>query len=140
MAETERFELSVPYSQHDGLAIPEQNLSERRFHRKNVYFHDLRCHAERASCTSARSLSRHKSRHTTIGGELPHQNGGSGAKRAKDATAVTERPLEGLAPFAAVQGIAEQLWTQDILRRNHGQAPCRTSYGREGSHEHYPCA
>ena len=142
MAETERFELSVPYSQHDGLANPDLPISKRLNSRNFSCFHHSNPRAERATDALARNLCRHKSRHTSHGGQNDLQNRrlraerARSAKRATSESAVTERPLGGLQPATTVHDIAGQLHSQNTFPWNLGQA----LNGREGSHEHHPCA
>ena len=142
LAETERFELSVQMYPYDGLANPGVTISNRLNSRNFLCFHAVMSHAERATDATDHILCRHKSRHTSRGGKNDLQNRrlraerARSAKRATSESAVTERPLEGLQPFATVHGIAGQLQYQITLPRNRGQA----LNGREGSHEHHPYA
>ena len=142
LAETERFELSVQMYPYDGLANPDLPISKRLNSRNSLHFHALTPRAERATDAVARNLHRHKSRHTSRGGENDLQNRrlraerARSAKRATSESAVTERPLGGVQPSATVHDIAGQLQAQNILSRNRGQG----LNGREGSHEHHPCS
>ena len=141
LAETERFELSVQMYPYDGLANPDLTISKRLNSCNSLYFHAVMSHAERATDATDHILCRHKSRHTSRGGKNDLQNRrlraerARSAKRATSESAVTERPLEGLQPFATVHGIAGQLQAQNILSQNRGQG----LNGREGSDEHHPC-
>jgi hypothetical protein len=109
--------------------------------RNSLHFHAVKPHAERATDATDHMLCRHKSRHTSQGGENELQNRrlraerARSAKRATSESAVTERPLGGVQPSATVHGIAGQLQAQNILSQNRGQG----SNGREGSHEHHSC-
>jgi len=141
MAETEGFEPSVQMYPYDGLANPDLPISKCLYSRNSLYFLGLRPRSERATDALVRSLRRHKSRHTSQGGENDLQNRrlraerARGAKRATSESAVTERPLGGVQPSATVHGIAGQLPTENNLSPNRGQG----LNGREGSHEHHPC-
>ena len=142
LAETERFELSVQMYPYDGLANPDLTISKRLNSCNSLYFHAVMSHAERATDATDHILCRHKSRHTSRGGKNDLQNRrlraerARSAKRATSESAVTERPLGGVQPSWAVHDIAGQLHSQNTFPWNLGQA----LNGREGSHEHHPCA
>jgi len=141
LAETPGFEPGVPQLGHDGLANPDLTIFKCLNSRNSLCFLALRPRSECATDALARNLCRHKSRHTSHGGENDLQNRrlraerARSAKRATSESAVTERPLGGGQPSATVHGIAGQLPTENNLSPNRGQG----LNGREGSHEHHPC-
>jgi hypothetical protein len=135
LAETERFELSVPNSQHDGLAIHDPNAPNAAISGNIVCFYGVRACAERARRALKRNAFRHKSRHTSFGPLGHAENRCFDAKRARRAMTTASEPLEGLPPLPSAQRIAAKLRPLTILPWAQGQDWHRG----EGRHEHHPC-